>query len=157
MTCRYTLKLKCNDNMKNFYEQKLEKKKYEGDSGFDIYTPKDISFKCNETVMVHYDIQCVMFDNKKNIPVSYYLYPRSSIAKTPLILHNGTGIIDSGYRGNIIGALRFLSNNSTDTYDLKKDTAILQICSPSLKPFNVEIVSELDNTERGSNGFGSTN
>ena len=43
-----------------------------------------------------------MLNNDKNI--GYYLYPRSSISKTPLILANSVGIIDSGYRGNIKAA-----------------------------------------------------
>ena len=38
----------------------------------------------------------------KKINCSYYLYPRSSISKTPLRMSNSTGIIDAGYRGEII-------------------------------------------------------
>ena len=37
------------------------------------------------------------------------MYPRSSIYKTPLRLANNTGIIDSGYRGNLMGAFDNIS------------------------------------------------
>ena len=43
--------------------------------------------------------------NKDEKNVSYYLYPRSSIIKTPLRMSNSVGIIDAGYRGNIIGCV----------------------------------------------------
>ena len=37
-----------------------------------------------------------MINSKENKNISYYLYPRSSISKTPLILANQVGIIDAG-------------------------------------------------------------
>ena len=38
----------------------------------------------------------------QNNKTSYYLYPRSSISKTPLIQTNSVGIIDKDYRGNVM-------------------------------------------------------
>ena len=87
-------------------------------------------------------------------PCSYYLYPRSSISKTPLMLANHVGVIDSGYRGNIIGSFR----NLVEKYTVQKYTRLLQICAPDLRPLYVEIVSieDLDITSRNEGGFGST-
>jgi dUTP pyrophosphatase len=94
--------------------------------------------------------------NSDGMPLSYYLYPRSSVSKTNLRLANSVGIIDSGYRGNIIGMFDIINheNNFCEKY-----SRLLQICSPTLKPLHVEIVNNIDLlglTERGDNGFGST-
>jgi dUTP pyrophosphatase len=71
------------------------------------------------------------------------------------MLANHTGIIDSGYRGNLIAAFRCLSNN----YTLEKNTRIVQICHPSLCPIKVTLLddeTQLSSTSRGAGGFGST-
>ena len=88
----------------------------------------------------------------------YYMYPRSSMSKTPLMLANHTGIIDSGYRGNLMGALRYLPEPSVSAYILAKHTRLFQICHAKLCPVYVVLVSEneLTSTERGEGGFGST-
>jgi len=85
----------------------------------------------------------------------YGLYPRSSIGKTSLLLANNVGIIDSGYRGNIIGGFR---NLSEQPYQVNQHDRLLQICAPDLRPIMVEIVenSELEETSRQEGGFGST-
>lgn len=84
----------------------------------------------------------------------YYLFPRSSITKTPLIMANSIGVMDLPYRGELIACVRNLSNKP---YVLKKGTSLFQLCIPSLKPFTVVTATELSETKRGENGFGSTN
>ena len=84
----------------------------------------------------------------------YYVFPRSSIYKTPLRLANGTGIIDAGYRGELMAVF---DNISDESYELKPYTRLLQACSPDLSAFTVEIVNEdFDITTRGEGGLGST-
>jgi dUTP pyrophosphatase len=102
-----------------------------------------------------YEKSLNMFSNllTENKNVSYYLYPRSSISNTPLILTNNVGIVDASYRGNIKAALR---NISTGPYTVKRGERLLQICSGNLKPFNFKLVDSLSETDRGSGGFGST-
>ena len=87
----------------------------------------------------------------------YYMFPRSSMSKTPLMLANHTGIIDSGYRGNLKAAVRCLPETHK-TYRLSAYTRLFQICHPSLCPVYVVLVddAELTTTERGQGGFGST-
>lgn len=94
----------------------------------------------------------------------YYLYPRSSIVKTSMRLANSVGIIDSGYRGEIMAVVdKHGTSNDWKTVlkrDCKQYDRLFQICAGNLKPFRVEIVdneSELSSmTERGCGGFGST-
>lgn len=84
----------------------------------------------------------------------YYVYPRSSIYKTPMRLANCTGIIDAGYRGELMAVF---DNISDIHYELKAYTRLLQACSPDLAPFKVEIVKEdFSKTIRGTGGLGST-
>jgi dUTP pyrophosphatase len=101
---------------------------------------------------------------KKSSPSGYYLYPRSSIVKTPFRLSNSVGIIDSGYRGELMAVVDNINAVNVDMKDcisqhLPPMSRMFQICSPTLEPFMVQIVSgeeKLGLTERGSGGFGST-
>jgi dUTP pyrophosphatase len=89
------------------------------------------------------------------INVSWYLYPRSSISKTPLVLHNSIGLIDRDYRGELIAALR---NTSDKTYIINKGTRLVQALCPDIsESLSFELTNKQTKTERGENGFGSTN
>ena len=138
------------------------------DSGFDLYVPSDEQFvhpfSCK---MIDFKVKAEMLyssDGSKDpstwMPCGYYLYPRSSISKTPLMLANHTGIIDSGYRGFIKGAFRHLGPVSEEQpYHVDKYTRLLQVCHPTLCPILVTIVtndSHLSGSTRGEGGFGST-
>ncbi len=131
---------KHNQNVKNqFY----------ADSGFDLYAP--VSMDVSDTTLYNYQIICSMIDNYI-VPCGYMLYPRSSIYKTKLRLANSVGIIDSGYRGHICGAFDIKEPTTIEKY-----TRYVQICSPDLKPFLVEIATSINKlTSRGTGGFGST-
>ena len=85
--------------------------------------------------------------------MSYYLYSRSSIVKTPLRLANSVGIIDAGYRGNIMA---YVDNIKTEDYIVERGTRLFQICSGDLSPLTFEMVNQLSETTRGIGGFGST-
>jgi dUTP pyrophosphatase len=99
----------------------------------------------------------------------FYLYPRSSISKTRMRLANSVGIIDAGYRGDLIAAVDSIGVfGSTDIWHIWKETLspikkydrYFQVCAPDLSPFLVHIVDteqELSPpTTRGQGGFGST-
>jgi dUTP pyrophosphatase len=146
-------------------------------SGFDVFVPDTTTFESDFAAkFVDLKIKAEMIYCDKNMQVTiendegepetvsgasyscgYYVYPRSSISKTPLMLANHAGIIDSGYRGNIIAALRKLPSDQT-TYVVEKNTRLFQICHSSLCPIFVVLVSEseLNSSERGEGGFGST-
>jgi len=128
----------------------------EGDSGLDLFFPSDITLKYGDCgVKVDLGIQCEGLDDSTDKNISYYLYPRSSISKTPLRMSNSVGIIDSGYRGNIIVALDHIDPNVKE-FTIQKGTRLFQICGPTLEPISLEIVGSLSDTERGNGGFGST-
>jgi dUTP pyrophosphatase len=149
-------------------------------SGFDLFVAETCVFpgKDKDTRFLDLGIKCEMIYCKKSVGkfiesvhsnlsrededeiglsyhTGFYLYPRSSISKTPLMLANHTGIIDSGYRGNMIAAVRSLGK---EEYTVEKGTRLFQIVSPTLCPVYVVLVPEVEltSTERGAGGFGST-
>jgi len=151
-----------NNNLKQLYVEQANKHNNQvltnpfPNAGFDLFVPHSTIVDSNTTnaTMISMDVKCEMLDENKN-PLAYYMYPRSSISKTPLILANHVGIIDSGYRGNLIGAFKNLSQYK---FLVEENTRLLQICKGDLTPFLVELVEEdnLSTTERGEGGFGST-
>ena len=153
-----------NDNM--IYEERINnhnEKLFTStflDSGFDILVPNDIIMKPNQVNKIDFKIKCEMMmkvNDDNYIPSAFYLYPRSSISKSKFRLANNVGIIDSGYRGNLIGMFDVIY--SYEDVKCAKGTRLLQICSPTLEPFEIKLV-ENDNTlsvtNRNTNGFGST-
>lgn len=89
-------------------------------------------------------------------PQGYYfeVHPRSSISKTGYILSNSTGIIDPNYRGTIKVALTKVNSM---VGDLELPARIVQLILRQVEPVTFVEVDQLDNTSRGSGGFGSTN
>jgi dUTP pyrophosphatase len=153
---------KLDDELKSLYIQAIEKHNIQSisaypNAGFDLFNPDNISSEQSDQIYkLNTFVVGAMFD-KTNKPKSYYLYPRSSISKTFLRLANSVGIIDSGYRGNLIGMFDILKSNVDQ--NLEKYSRVLQICSGDLEPFLVKLVSNIDElglTERGDGGFGST-
>lgn len=129
---------------------------HEGDSGLDLFIIKDIVVGPHNTVPVDLGIQA------RNRSVnwfgrykyhSYWLMPRSSISKTPLIMHNSIGLIDRDYVGNIKFAVY---NTSNEPFTLKKGERFVQLVNADLSSINLILTQETWNTSRGAGGFGST-
>tara|TARA_B100000902_G_scaffold158814_1_gene154782 strand:- start:27 stop:446 length:420 start_codon:yes stop_codon:yes gene_type:complete len=118
---------------------------------------------------IGYDITCIsldkqiyenvyMFDTGIQIqpPKGYYteIVPRSSIVKTGYSLANNTGIIDPTYRGNVkVVLVKHAQDAQKIELPFKKCQLILRKIPPNVE---VQEVQELDQTERGDGGFGST-
>jgi dUTP pyrophosphatase len=177
------LKLCVRDDLRALYESHVQKHNESLDAntysnaGFDLFIPENTVFETAiQTKFVNLGVKCDMIYCKKNmahmlsyaenqepddnLPVGisyktgFYVYPRSSMSKTPLMLANHVGIIDSGYRGELIAAFRSFEEG----YTIPERTRLLQICHPTLCPIFVVLVpeSEMSVTERGAGGFGST-
>lgn len=131
-------------------------------AGFDLHFTDNVDFtQYNVGILVNHNIKCAMYNVNSDTSCAFYLYPRSSIFKTPLILANSVGIIDAGYRGWICSALKCMNLNCdiTNPYTVNSETRLTQICHSSLSPFYIEIVEreeDLGKTTRGDGGFGST-
>ena len=82
------------------------------------------------------------------------IVPRSNISKHPWVLANSIGIIDSDYRGEWMVKFKAISDNLTLPYTIGERVAQIYFAK------NIDVafaeVEELDQTERGNGGFGST-
>lgn len=82
------------------------------------------------------------------------IYARSGLASEHgITLANGVGVIDADYRGEVLVAL---VNTSNASYQIKVGERIAQFMLERVEPTALMVVSELDDTARGVNGFGST-
>jgi dUTP pyrophosphatase len=81
------------------------------------------------------------------------VFPRSSIRNYDLVLSNGVGVIDSGYRGEIMATFN-LKNPWADIYKVGDRIAQLVIMPVPLVQYTE--VNELSETERNTSGHGST-
>lgn len=131
------------------------------DAGFDLYMPdiaKDFlaNSRANKIDFLISSSATMICDNGKQFNTGYYIHPRSSLSKTGLRLANSTGIIDSGYRGHLIG----MFDNVGDEFVCEANHRYIQICAPSLVPIVVNLVYNMDDlgpvTRRNAGGFGST-
>ena len=94
------------------------------------------------------------------IPDGYVglLYPRSSISRTHLALANSVGVIDSGYRGEIMLKFRNINGIIVDSQHMspKIGDRVGQLMIVPRPKIDFVEVKQLDDSERGSGGFGST-
>ena len=84
------------------------------------------------------------------------IYPRSSVSKTPHSLRNHVGVIDSGYRGEIIFKFGWVESSSNETQVYDKGDRIGQIMIMPYPQVEFNEVEQLSETDRGAGGFGST-
>jgi dUTP pyrophosphatase len=143
----------------NTHNQSLQENTFM-DSGFDILVSEDQTMVTHKVNKVDFKIKCEMKTKDASgqwIPSAFYMYPRSSISKSKFRLANNVGIIDSGYRGNLMGMFDVIY--SQENIICEKGTRLLQICTPTLEPFKIVLLesdSQLSNTQRGDGGFGSS-
>lgn len=123
----------------------------DGDAGMDMIATKVISDTL-DSVTYGTDIAV-------EIPEGFVglIFPRSSIRKTNLQLSNSVGVIDSGYRGEIqatFNKIQGVTEGVRERYLI--GDRIMQIMIIPHPVIEFEEVEELNNTERGEGGFGST-
>lgn len=130
------------------------------DSGFDLLVEEDQMMELQKANKVDFKVKCEMLERVDNhcwVPCAFYLYPRSSISKTKFRLANNVGVIDSGYRGNLMGMFDVIY--ATENVLCEKNTRLLQICTATLEPFKIVMIHNdagLSSTTRNEGGFGST-
>ena len=121
---------------------------HDGDAGLDLYVLEDQAFNPGETGKIKLGISCENVDGK-----GYFLFPRSSISKTPLRMANSIGLIDGGYRGEIMAVC---DNIKDYEFSISKGDRLFQIVSSDLSSIEFKIVEKLSDSSRGEGGFGST-
>ena len=121
---------------------------HDGDAGLDLFVIDSLTVEPGETAIIKSYIAC---ENTQGN--SYFLMPRSSISKTPLRQCNSVGLIDGGYRGEIMAAV---DNVKNEPYTVESGQRLFQLVAMDGSPIHIELVSNLTETVRGDGGFGST-
>ena len=125
---------------------KMPTRAHEWDAGFDLYATHD-------AVIYGNDSECFDTGVHVEIPAGYVGMIKS---KSGLNVNHGItseGVIDSGYTGSIRVKLY---NHSEQPMYIKKEQKISQlVILPIITP-ELELVDSLEDTDRGSGGFGST-
>jgi dUTP pyrophosphatase len=120
-------------------------------AGYDLYGDNDdvIQIAPHSTIKIPTGIAMA-------IPSGYFgaVYARSGLAtKKGLRPSNCVGILDADYRGNVIVALH---NDTDELMEVNPHERIAQLIIQKFEPIVFNEVEELDDTERGVGGFGST-
>lgn len=125
---------------------KMPTKAHEWDAGFDLYSMEDAIIFQNASGKFDTGVHI-------QIPEGYVGFLKS---KSGLNVKSGIqseGVIDAGYTGSICVKLY---NHGSHAVEIRKGQKISQlVLLPILSP-DLELVDSLEETERGSNGFGST-
>lgn len=123
--------------------------KTSGAAGMDVTSVETVTLNPMEFKIVSTGLQCAI-DPGYEVQVR----PRSGLAcKQGVTVINTPGTVDSDYRG-IIGV--GLINLSQNTVTINKGDRIAQLVINKIEQPEIEVVTELSETERGAGGFGST-
>ena len=140
--------LKYLDNGKGLYQIK---KATSGSAGFDLIAANgsDLKIKSGKTEL----IPCGFSLQMPNC-IEAQVRPRSGIAlKNSVTVLNSPGTIDADYRGEICV---ILINHGAEDFVISRGMRIAQIVFARLPEIELKEISELNHTERGTGGFGST-
>lgn len=91
------------------------------------------------------------------IPRGYagFIQPRSGLAhKHGISIVNSPGLIDSGYRGEV--SVILINQDPNKSFKIRRGDKICQLVIQKIERAEFEVVGQLDKTERGKAGFGSS-
>ncbi len=114
----------------------------------DLYVVEDITFRPGELKWVHSGLAV-------EIPMGYYIevFNRSSMAGKKQLIITSSRVIDSDYRGEIFAPIK---NIGVTMQLIRKGDRFAQMMIKKVIKMNFIEVDELNETDRGAGGFGST-
>lgn len=140
----FTVKIKKLHN-----DAKIPEIAHKGDAGMDLFSIENIEIPSGEIRLIKTGISMELPSNSEA-----QIRPRSGLAlKHGITVLNSPGTIDCGYRGEI-GVI--LINHSKIDFKVEKGMKIAQMVIKPIYDINVDVVMELTDTDRGSNGYGSS-
>jgi dUTP pyrophosphatase len=120
-------------------------------AGYDLYSSEPGEIKAGQRLMVNTGI-AIKMPGITGMSIYGKILSRSGLS-AKYGIEAGAGVIDSDYRGEI---KVILYNHSNKDFKFDKHERIAQLVMHLIATPNTEIVKDLDNTERGFSGFGST-
>jgi dUTP pyrophosphatase len=123
---------------------------YEGDAGLDLAACEEVRIEPGARAIVPTGIAV-------EIPEGYagFVQPRSGLAARHGIgIVNSPGLIDSGYRGEVLVVL--LNTDAREAFTVERGMRIAQLVVAPVASVRLREVAELETSERGARGFGSS-
>ncbi len=121
-----------------------------GDAGADLRSRIDFELEPGERALVPTGVAIALPEGYVGL-----VHPRSGLAtKNGITIVNAPGTVDSGYRGELMVTL--LNTDKTKSFHVQRGDRIAQLIIQKYEHATFTIVDELDQTERGSSGFGSS-
>lgn len=121
---------------------------HEGDAGLDLRSTEDTLIPVGQSKLIRTGLHCEIPKGCVGLQ-----FPRSGLGSKGITMRNAVGVIDSGYRGEVRCALW---NTSDEPFHVKKGDRICQMVVMPYCPCTLEEAEELSDSERGTDGYGST-
>lgn len=121
-----------------------------GDAGADLRSRIDFELEPGERALVPTGVAITLPEGYVGL-----VHPRSGLAtKNGITIVNAPGTVDSGYRGELMVTL--LNTDKTKSFHVQRGDRIAQLVIQKYEHATFTVVDELEQTERGSSGFGSS-
>ena len=121
-----------------------------GDAGADLRSRVDSELEPGERALVPTGVAIALPEGYVGL-----VHPRSGLAtKNGITIVNAPGTVDSGYRGELMVTL--LNTDKTKSFHVQRGDRIAQLVIQKYEHATFTVVDELEQTERGSSGFGSS-
>ena len=121
-----------------------------GDAGADLRSRIDFELEPGERALVPTGVASALPEGYVGL-----VHPRSGLAtKNGITIVNAPGTVDSGYRGELMVTL--LNTDKTKSFHVQRGDRIAQLIIQKYEHATFTVVDELEQTERGSSGFGSS-
>ena len=121
-----------------------------GDAGADLRSRIDFDLEPGERALVPTGVAIALPEGYVGL-----VHPRSGLAtKNGITIVNAPGTVDSGYRGELMVTL--LNTDKTKSFHVQRGDRIAQLVIQKYEHATFTVVEELEQTERGSSGFGSS-
>lgn len=121
-----------------------------GDAGADLRSRIDFELEPGERALVPTGVAIALPEGYVGL-----VHPRSGLAtKNGITIVNAPGTVDSGYRGELMVTL--LNTDKTKSFHVQRGDRIAQLVIQKYEHATFTVVDELEQTERGSSGFGSS-
>ena len=122
--------------------------KHESDAGMDLRAAESVNIYPGESVMVRTGVHVEIPDGYVGLQ-----FARSGLGSKGITLRHAVGVIDSGYRGEILCPIW---NTMSEPFTVMAGMRISQLVIVPYKHVNLVKVDELSNSDRGDSGYGST-
>lgn len=121
---------------------------HEGDAGLDLRAAEGGAVPAGGSSLVRTGVRVEIPSGCVGL-----VFPRSGLGSKGITLRNAVGVADSGYRGEVMAALW---NTTDEEFRFEKGDRICQLVVMPYCPCEVVPVDELEGSERGADGYGST-